>query len=232
VTALLPDPNAALLWTGVLALGALHGLNPAMGWPLAVARGLERRQVIAVVGLWGPLGAGHLAAMAVVLVPFTMLAWLATWGPTLRLLAGAGVLVFGLSRWVARGHPAWLSRVRPSQVAMWSFLMATAHGAALMLVPVLMGLCAAPAGSSAPAFGHAAEMGLMARGLDVAVAVCIVHTLAMLATGAGCAVLVYRWLGLEALRRAWLDLEKAWALALVVSGIAAIAAAWPAASAA
>ncbi len=222
----------AALWATVVALGALHGLNPAMGWPLAVARGLERRRAGALVATWAPLGAGHLAAMAVVLVPFAALAWLAAWTPAIRIGAGVVVAAFGVSRWFGRRHPRWLARVRPTQIAWWSFLMATAHGAALMLVPVLLGLCAAPQAPAASALptlgdGHAALMVLMARGLDVAVRVSLVHTAAMLATGLGCAVAVYRWLGLQALRGAWLDLERVWSGALVVSGVAAVVLAWP-----
>lgn len=210
------------LWAAVVALGALHGLNPAMGWPLAVARGLERRRALALLAVWGPLGAGHLAAMAVVLVPFAALAWLAAWTPAIRVVAGLSVAAFGVSRWRARRHPRWLARVRPTQVAWWSFLMATAHGAGLMLVPVLLGLCAAPAPSEGV---HAAEMSLMSRGVEAALLVSGVHALAMVTTGMACAVAVYRWLGLQALRSAWLDLERVWAGALVVSGVAAVVAA-------
>ena len=216
------------LWASVVAVGAWHGLNPAMGWPLAVARGLERRRAGAVFATWLPLGAGHLAAMALVLAPFAMLAWMLAYGRELRLAAGALVVLFGLWRLVRPGHPRWLARVRPTQVAWWSFLMATAHGAALMLLPLLLGLCRTmPAATSGTTrVDHAAVMQSMSSSLGVALAVSFVHTLAMIATGLAVAWCVYRFLGLRALRSAWINLDAAWAIALMVSGLAAMVMAW------
>lgn len=208
-------------WAGVVAIGAYHGLNPAMGWPLAVANGLGERRDRAVAETWIPLGAGHLLAMAVVLVPFALLSWLQAWTREVRLCAGLLVVLFGLARLVWRRHPRWLACVRPTQLALWSFLMASAHGAALMLVPILLGLCAY--GGAAPEHGELVN--LLRGGLVPAVMVALVHTLAMVVSGLGMAWVVYRWLGLRALRSAWLDLEVAWALALVVAGGAGIASA-------
>jgi len=215
---------AASLWAGVVAIGIYHGLNPAMGWPLAVANGLERRRARAVLATWMPLGAGHLCAMALVLVPFAMLTWMLAWGRELRLGAGALVLLFGLWRLVRRRHPRWLARVRPTQVAWWSFLMATAHGAALMLVPFLLGLCG-PAGLH-DALDHEATMRALGTSLAAAVGVALVHTTAMIASGLGIAWAVFRSLGLQVLQRAWLDLDVVWALGLMVSGAAAMLTAW------
>ena len=147
--------TTASLWAGVVAIGIYHGLNPAMGWPLAVANGLGEKRDAAVFATCVPLAVGHLLAMAVVLVPFALLSWLLEWGREVRIGAGALVLGFGVSRLLTRRHPRWLARVRPSRVALWSFLMATAHGAALMLLPFVMGLCEAPAAGSSGAFGHA-----------------------------------------------------------------------------
>ena len=219
---------AASLWAGVVAIGVYHGLNPAMGWPLAVANGLERRRARAVLATWMPLGAGHLAAMALVLVPFALLTWMLDWGRELRLGAGALVLLFGLWRLVMRRrHPRWLARVRPTQLAWWSFLMATAHGAALMLVPILMGLCVAGAAVEPPGlFDHEATMRAVGTSLASALAVSLVHTTAMIASGLGVAWGVFRYFGLQALRAAWLDLDVVWALGLMLSGAAAIATAW------
>jgi len=219
---------AASLWAGVVAIGIYHGLNPAMGWPLAVAGGLERRQARAVFATWLPLGAGHLFAMALVLVPFAMLTWMLEWGRELRLGAGLLVLLFGLSRLVMRRHPRWLARVRPTQIALWSFLMATAHGAALMLLPILLGLCA-PAAAPAQGGGlldHEAAMRAMSASLATALAIAVVHTTAMVAAGVGVAWAVFRYLGLRALRSAWIDLDVVWALGLIVSGAAAMLTAW------
>lgn len=220
------DATTASLWAGVVAIGVFHGLNPAMGWPLAVAQGLSEKRDAAVFATWVPLGAGHLLAMALVLVPFALLSWMLEWSREIRIGAGALVLLFGVSRLFLRRHPRWLARVRPTQLALWSFLMATAHGAALMLLPILMGLCEPPAGpvaaTASGALDHEAVMALMRSGLGTAVIVSLVHTAAMIASGLAVAWLVYRYLGLRALRAAWLDLDVAWALGLMAAGAAAI----------
>lgn len=219
--------GTALLWAGVVAIGAYHGLNPAMGWPLAVANGLSEKRGAAVFGTWVPLGAGHLLAMALVLVPFAMLAWLLQWSREIRIGAGALVVLFGAARLFMRRHPRWLARIRPTQLALWSFVMATAHGAALMLLPFLMGLCQAPAdavgATSINTFDHAAVMYLMRTSFGTAVVVSLVHTAAMIASGLGVAWIVYRYIGLRALRAAWLDLDAVWAIGLIASGAAALA---------
>jgi hypothetical protein len=209
--------TTASLWAAVIAIGLYHGLNPAMGWPLAVAQGLGERRGSAVFGTWLPLGAGHLLAMVLVLVPFALLTWLLEWHREIRIGAGVVVVLFGVSRLLLRRHPRWLARIRPSQLALWSFLMATAHGAALMLLPILLGLCAAPEGIDRTAMTQ-----LMQTGPATALAVSLVHTAAMIGSGLTVAWLVYRYFGLQALRKTWLDLERIWALGLIVSGVAAI----------
>lgn len=220
------DGSSALLWLGVVAVGAYHGLNPAMGWPLAVANGLTDKRGASVLATFVPLGAGHLLAMAVVLVPFAMLSWLLTWSREIRIGAGALVVLFGVSRLFLRRHPRWLARVRPTQLMLWSLLMATAHGAALMLVPFVIGLCETPtaaAGGSPVVFDHESVMALMRSSVGTAVVVSLVHTGAMIAAGLAIAWLVYRHLGLRALRSAWLDLDVVWAISLIASGGAALA---------
>jgi len=207
----------ATLWAAVVAIGLYHGLNPAMGWPLAVAQGLGERRGSAVFGTWLPLGAGHLLAMVLVLVPFALLTWLLEWGREIRIGAGVLVVLFGVSRLLARRHPRWLTRIRPSQLALWSFLMATAHGAALMLLPILLGLCATPA-----TLDQTALTKLMQAGPVTALAVSLVHTVAMIGSGLAVAWLVYRYFGLQALRATWFDLDRIWAIGLIASGAAAI----------
>jgi len=214
------------LWFGVVAFGVFHGLNPAMGWPLAVANGLGEKRDTAVFATWLPLGAGHLLAMALVLVPFALLTWMLRWGQQIRIVAGLLVLAFGLSRMVLRHRHRWMARIRPTQVALWSFLMATAHGAALMLVPILLGLCESPAAETAVQSGpidHAAVMAFMRSSVGTAVMVSLVHTAAMIGAGLGAAWVVYRYLGLQVLRTTWLDLDVAWSLGLVASGVAGVA---------
>ncbi|MEO7852434.1 MAG: hypothetical protein ABIR94_09320 [Rubrivivax sp.] len=211
------------LWLGVVAVGAYHGLNPAMGWPLAVANGLSEKRGAAVAATFVPLGAGHLLGMALVLVPFALLSWLLTWQRELRIGAGGLVVLFGVSRLFLRRHPRWMMRVRPSQLLLWSLLMATAHGAALMLLPFFIGLCEAPPASGPTGIlDHENVMALMRTNLGTAVAVSLLHSAAMIVAGLGMAWLVYRWLGLRVLRSAWFDLDLAWALSLIAAGIAAL----------
>lgn len=220
------DASAAMLWLGVVAVGAYHGLNPAMGWPLAVANGLTARRGAAVFATFVSLGAGHLLAMVLVLVPFALASWLLTWSREIRVGAGLLVVLFGVTTFFVRRHPRWMMRVRPTQLLLWSLLMATAHGAALMLLPFLMGLCAAPPASAAVppgAFEHESVMALMRTSVGTAVGVSLLHSAAMMASGLAAAWIVYRHVGLRALRAAWLDLSAVWALCLTVSGAVAVA---------
>lgn len=215
--------GSAALWLTVAAIGLYHGLNPAMGWPLAVAKGLEERRAGAVAATMLPLGGGHFAAMAVVLLPFAWLGAYAAWSDEIRLFAGALVLAFGVSKLVWRRHPRALARIRPSRLAWWSFLMATAHGAGLMLLPVMLGLCATPQDG-----WHGGLMAALARSsLATAVAVAVAHTLVMLLAGLAMAWAVYRYLGLRFLRRAWFNLDLVWAGSLVAAGAAGVVTAWP-----
>jgi hypothetical protein len=218
----------AALWLTIVALGLYHGANPAMGWPLAVANGMTARRSDAVFATLLPLGAGHLLAMAVVLVPFAWLGWYLEWNRQIRLGAAALVLGVGLVKMFARGHPRFLARIPPTRLAWWSFLAATAHGAGLMLVPFMLGLCTAPAagvegaaGMPADAIGHAWMMNYLAQSnLRIALLVAAVHTLAMLLAGAGMAWAVDRYLGLRYLRSAWLNLDRVWAVSLIAAGAA------------
>jgi hypothetical protein len=195
------------LWLAVIALGIYHGLNPAMGWPLAVAQGLTARRGSAVLATALPLATGHLLAMAVVLLPFAWLARFAEWNQALRIGAGALVLAFGVYKLIDRRHPRFLARVRPTQLVGWSFLMASAHGAALMLLPVTLALCGTPARGGAGA------------GFAVApVAVTLLHTLATAGAGTTIAWACYRYLGLKFLRQSWFNLDTLWAASLVATG--------------
>ena len=220
----------AALWLTIVAIGLYHGLNPAMGWPLAVANGMTAQRGGAVLATLLPLGGGHFAAMAVVLVPFAWLSWYVEWSRAIRLVAGALVLLFGVFKLIERRHPRALARIRPTQLAWWSFLMATAHGAGLMLVPFMLGLCATqPAAGTAAAAalrdpGHATVMNYLAQSnLATATAVAAVHTLAMMLAGLAMAWAVYRYLGLRFLRRAWLNLDRVWGASLIIAGAAGMA---------
>ncbi|MDO8248096.1 MAG: hypothetical protein Q7T78_00050 [Rhodoferax sp.] len=221
--------TTAALWLTIVAVGFYHGLNPAMGWPLAVANGMAEQRASAVFATLLPLGGGHFMAMAVVLVPFAWLSWYVEWSRAIRLGAGALVLLFGIFKLIQRRHPRALARIRPTQLACWSFLMATTHGAGLMLVPFMLGLCATPppavnavnAVAMARDLGHASVMNYLAQSsVATAMVVATVHTLAMMLAGLGMAWAVYRYLGLGFLRRAWFNLDWVWGVSLVIAGAA------------
>jgi len=209
----------AALWLTVVAFGIYHGLNPAMGWPLAVANGLSERRDGAVFSTIAPLGIGHLLAMGVALLPFALLSEYLQRGQAIRVGAGMGVLLFGVYKLIVRRHPRYLARIAPTRLAWWSFVMATAHGAGLMLVPVALGLCAAPRDAKV---GITVDT-LMRSDVATAVAVTVVHTLAMLVSGIAIAWLVYRHLGVQFVRRAWFNLDLAWGASLVVAGGVSVA---------
>jgi hypothetical protein len=215
--------STAALWLTVVALGIYHGLNPAMGWPLAVANGLAEKADRAVFATLLPLGGGHLAAMSVALVPFAWLAGYVSWSRTIQLGAGALVLLYGIYRLVQRRHPRALARIRPTQLAWWSFWMATAHGAGLMLLPFTLGLCEPSSADGTAAAAHATVVrALGSSNVATALAVATVHTVAMLLAGLLIAWAVYRYLGLGFLRQAWLNLDVVWAGSLVVAGAAGV----------
>ncbi len=212
--------STSALWLTIVALGLYHGINPAMGWPLAVANGMAERRTRAVFATLLPLGGGHFMAVAVALAPFAALGWYLEWNRAIRIGAGAVVLLFGAYRLVSRRHPRLLARIPPSRLVWWSFLMATAHGAGLMLVPFMLGLCATP---TAGVTGRAAVMAFLARAnMDTALLVATVHALASLLGGIGMAWVVYRYLGLRFLRRAWLNLDAVWGASLVLAGATGI----------
>ena len=131
----------AALWAAILASGVYHGLNPGMGWPLAVAAGLTERRGAAVARTLAPLAAGHLLSISVVLLPFGALTVLLDWTREIRIAAGLVIIGFSGVLLLYPRHPRWLARVRPTQVTLWSFSVALLHGAGLMLVPMLLGLC-------------------------------------------------------------------------------------------
>ena len=207
--------NVAALWGAVIFSGVYHGINPGMGWPLAVSAALMERRASALPRALGLLALGHLLAMLAILLPFSVASALVTWERELRLAAGVMVMAMGIYLLINRRHPRMLARVHPARLALWSFLAAMAHGAGLMLVPIYLGLCAIPAEG-----GHAAAAALMGSGLMTALAVALVHTLAMTLAGGALAVAIYLWLGLRFLSRGWFNLDVFWALSLVLVGAA------------
>jgi hypothetical protein len=207
------------LWLAVVASGLYHGINPGMGWPLAVSAGLMQKSPRALVAALGPLSAGHLVAIFVMMLPFALLMTLIEWRRQIQIGASLLVVGFGLFRLVYRRHPRALARIAPTQLGLWSFAVAIAHGAGLMLVPIYLGLCRI----SDLDKGHQAAGALIDTSLGMAVLVAVVHASAMIAAGGLLAWLVYRYLGLAFVSRSWFNLDATWAVSLILVGTLALA---------
>jgi hypothetical protein len=215
--------STTALWAGVAASGLYHGLNPGMGWPLAVSAALMGRGRRDLGHALGSLAGGHLLAMMVVVVPFGALIALTEWEREIRTAAGMVVAGFGLYLLAQPRHPKFLARIKPGRLAFWSFAAATAHGAGLMIAPMYLGLCraAAPRGGALEAAG-----GLMAANAVTAFNVAAFHTVVMIVAGAVLAFAVFEWMGPRLIGRSWFNLERAWSLSLAGVGAIAIASAW------
>ncbi|TMR22989.1 hypothetical protein ETD86_09625 [Nonomuraea turkmeniaca] len=191
--------------TAVVLLGAFHGLNPAMGWLFAVARGLQERSRDRLLQSIPAIALGHLGSVALVALVVAVTGSLVT-GAVLSIGGGVALVAFGLWRLLSTRHFRWVGmRLSLWQLAGWSFLMSSAHGAGLMLLPVLTGLHVEG--------GHAGHA--MSGGLGVAA----LHTLAMFLVAGAVALIVYEIAGLSVLRRAWFNVDRMWAVALVAAGI-------------
>ena len=161
------DWAIAGLWLAVIASGLYHGVNPGMGWPLAVSAGMMEKSPRALVAALGALAGGHLLAMLLMIVPFSLLITLVYWQRQIRIGASLLVIGFGVFRLLDRRHPRTLARIKPSQLGLWSFAAAIAHGAGLMLVPIYLGLCQADGLDR----GNAAASTLISANLGMAVLV-------------------------------------------------------------
>jgi hypothetical protein len=203
----------------VVASGLYHGANPGMGWPLAVSAGLMEKSSRALFAALWPLTIGHLLAMLLVLLPFALLIALVEWQRQIQLGASLLVMAFGIFRLVDRRHPRSLARIPPTQLGLWSFAVAIAHGAGLMLVPIYLGLCRQAEADR----GHEAAAALINTSLGMAVLVAAVHAVAMVAVGGALAWLAYRYLGPKFVSQSWFNLETSWAASLIlIGGIALI----------
>jgi hypothetical protein len=195
----------------LISLGAFHGINPGMGWLFAVALGLQERRRGAVLRALVPLGAGHALAVAGT-VGVAMAMGAAVPIRTLRWSIAIVLVSLGLLRFVRHHHPRWVGmRVGMPGLTVWSFLMATAHGAGVMVVPVFVGMAMSGDGAHAH---HAA-----ATNAATALVATGVHAASYLAVTAGIALLVFDKLGVGILRRAWFNLDAVWAGALVATGV-------------
>ena len=193
-------------------LGVYHGVNPAMGWLFAVSRGMQERSRRAVFRSLVPIAIGHEASIA--LVALLVIALSTTTDPmALRIGAAIALIAFGIFRFVKpRAHFRWTSmRVSDRELGVWSFLMSTAHGAGLMVAPVVLGI---------EASNHSHDdMAMITGPIDATAIGVAVHVLAMVAVMAAIAFVVYERVGLQVLRRAWLNTDQIWAGAFVLAGI-------------
>ncbi|HEX6069974.1 MAG TPA: hypothetical protein VFZ18_09120 [Longimicrobiaceae bacterium] len=197
-------------WAIPALLGAYHGLNPAMGWLFAVALGLQRRRASGVLMALPPIALGHAASVAVAIVVVGAGGWLLPAG-LLRVMGAAVLFAFGGWLLLRRGrHPRWVGmRLGFRDLALWSFVMSSAHGAGLMLLPVLVG------GAAAHPHAHGGFDPAVQYGLIAAVS----HTAAMFLVMSAMALLTYRVLGLSFLRRAWINFDLFWTGAIFAAGV-------------
>jgi hypothetical protein len=206
--------ESTMSWAVLLGLGAFHGLNPGMGWLFAVALGMQERRRGAVFGALLPLGLGHafavgvavlIALIAGVIIPINWLHWIV-----------AGTLIsLGVSRFFSHRHPRWASmRVNAAALTFWSFLMASAHGAGLMVVPVFLNM---PMGSA-----HNHSMSGSAMTSTSALLATGIHAIGYLLVTAIIAVVVFEKVGLGVLRKAWFNLDLVWATTLLGTGVVCV----------
>jgi hypothetical protein len=201
----------AWAWFAIAGLGVFHGLNPAMGWLFAVALGLHRHSRRAVLLAIPPMALGH--ALSIAIVAAAVLAVGVVVDTHLVRIASGVALILWAFYHVRYGHR---HRVRVGMMTgfaglvLWSFLMATAHGAGLMLIPALIPLC-----------GHMAS--LSSGSLLVSLAAVGLHTASTLIVTGAVALLVYDWLGVGVLRRGWINFDRLWLFALVATGLLLIA---------
>jgi hypothetical protein len=205
----MPDTWPALYLAG---LGAFHGLNPAMGWLFAVALGLHRQSRGAVMAALVPLALGHAASIAAV-AGLLVVAGQVVPRNLVQIATGVLLLAWALYHWRFghRHRVRFGMQVGLAGLAVWSFLMATGHGAGLMLWPALMQTCISDGGGTAGTAGFDGLLGATLAGVGI-------HTAAMLATTAVIAGLVYEWAGVAVLRSAWFNTDLIWVWALLATG--------------
>ena len=206
-------------WLAVFGLGMFHGINPAMGWLFAVALGLQEQKRAAVLRALPPMVVGHALSVGIIIAA-VLVARVSLPHRTLKIAAAAILFAFGLYRLLRSRHPNWVGmRVGFGDLTLWSFVMASAHGAGLMLVPFFLQ-------SPSPGEAHhhdAHQMHTWAfanfSAPSLLVAAVLVHTLGYLLTTALIAIVVYEKLGVAMLRRAWFNIDLVWMLALMITGV-------------
>jgi hypothetical protein len=214
-------------WLILALLGVYHGINPAMGWLFAVALGLQERNRTAVLRAFTPIVLGHTASVTTVVA--LLIAAQAIVAPeVLRLTSAGTLLVFGVYKLLVAKHPRWVGmRVNFRDLTAWSFLMSTAHGVGLMLMPIQLRLASTAVEQAAlgqaihMAAKHAHHISTVVAPVSVLPATLMavaLHTAAMFLTMGLIALIVYEKVGLAILRRAWFNLDLIWAVALTMAG--------------
>ena len=204
-------------WSTLFLLGAYHGINPGMGWLFAVARGMQEHRTRAVAWSLPPIALGHALAIGVVVL-IAQLAQVALPMLYIRIAVAVTLVGLGVYKLIRSRHFRWGGmQVGFRDLTIWSFLMASAHGAGLMVLPVVL---AAPMGPHAHHL--AAAQSAASQGAAAGVWATLIHTLGYFAVTAAAALLVYQKFGLAMLRRSWFNLDLVWAIALVVTGFVAL----------
>jgi hypothetical protein len=206
-------------WLAVFGLGMFHGINPAMGWLFAVALGLQEQRRAAVLRALPPIALGHALSIGII-IAVVLLARVTVPHRTLKIAAAAILFAFGSYRLLRSRHPNWVGmRVGFGDLTLWSFVMASAHGAGLMLVPFFL-----PSQDTGESHHHDAhQMHAWAftnfSAPSLLIVAVVVHTLGYLLTTALVAIVVYEKLGVAILRRAWFNIDFVWMLALMITGV-------------
>jgi len=203
----------------VFGLGMFHGINPAMGWLFAVALGLQDQKRAAVLRALPPMVVGHALSVGIIIAA-VLVARVSLPPRTLKIVAAAILFAFGLYRLLRSRHPNWVGmRVGFGDLTLWSFVMASAHGAGLMLVPFFLQ-------SQAPGEGRHHEAHQMHAWAfanfsapSLLIAAVVVHTLGYLLTTTLVAIVIYEKLGIAILRHAWFNIDFVWMLALMITGV-------------
>lgn len=211
-------PTDLWAWLSLAGLGLFHGLNPAMGWLFAVALGLQEQRLSAVLAALPPIVLGHTAAIALTAL---LIAALGIVIPTSILLTATGavlVLFTAWRIWRRFRHPRTRFRATKYELALWSFFMASAHGAGLMVAPLLVAILNSRS-TALQTSGHTAHAEAFTHSVGLALAAVLVHSAALYATMTIVAVIVYRELGLELLRRAWINVDLIWIAVLGLTGL-------------
>ena len=197
------------VWPTLFLLGAYHGINPGMGWLFAVARGMQEHRARAVAWSLPPIALGHALSIGVVVL-IAGLAQVALPLTHIRIGVAAALVGLGVYKLIRSRHFRWGGmQVGFRELTIWSFLMASAHGAGLMVLPVVLA-------------GPHAHHHAVSQGAGSGIWATLVHTLGYFTVTAAVALLVYRKLGLAILRRSWINLDLIWAIALVVTGCVAL----------